>query len=126
MIESLKMPRKTKQEKFREWEEMRLAQFEQDKVAYFPSLMQALEKSAEENFALSVKNSKFVVYDRNDPRDEYTLSSEYSEKDFQVLLDFEAAVYSRQVARQEADRKWMLRTQALSKLTKEEREVLDL
>ena len=120
------MPRKTKQEKFRDWEEMRLAQIEHDKTAYFPSLMHALEKAVEENFALSVKDSKFVVYDRNDPRDEYILATEYTQADHQILLDLETAVFSRQVARQEADRKWMLRTQALAKLTKEEREILNL
>lgn len=121
------MPRKTKQEKFREWEEMRLAQIEQDKAAYFPSLMNALEESSKSSdFDITVKDSKFVVSDRNDSREQYILSPEYSEKDFQVLLDLETTLFTLKAKREAAERRWALRVQALGKLTKEEREVLDL
>jgi len=92
----------------------------------FPArLMNLLERATNMNFALTVKNAEFRVEDRDDGSVTF-LPLEFTDRADCLLDDLEWAVQKKETAEAEAERRLLLRTTALSKLSKEEREALGL
>ncbi len=105
--------------------EEQLARVEEERVNYLPRLMRALETASKLNYALEVKEGKFVVYDRNERKPEsFHLTAEYSETNQNRLSDLEWKVDYAAREQAEADRKFLVKQVALTKLSKEERELL--
>ena len=91
-------------------------------------LMLALEKATKElNYELSVKNQLFVLFDRD--TDTYftpALTLEYSDDAQYALEDLEMDLELKAQEQNKAEARSRARAAALNKLTKEERELLDL
>ncbi len=105
--------------------EEQLARVEEERANYLPRLMRALETATKLNYALEVKEGKFVVYDRNERDPEaFYLSVEYSEWSQNRLSDLEWKVDCVAKEKAEANRKFMVRQAALTKLNEEERFLL--
>jgi hypothetical protein len=95
--------------------------------AYPARLMAVLERAVKANFELTVKNSMFVVEDRDDRRaDFYQLTNEFSSDADSALDNLEWAVENKEEERAEAVRQRELRRKAFDKLTEEERNALGL
>lgn len=120
------MARETKAERLAREAAMKAERLEQEKRDYFPNLMATLERASKYLFVLTVKDSKFVVQDVNDSRSFWTLSPEYNSEDAEVMYDLNYELADYEAAEREAQRKMLVRQQALSKLNKEERELLGL
>ncbi len=122
------MARKTKAEQAAEREEM-LALREAEEFAQYPSRsMKAMEEATQKNnFELTVKNSVFVLMDRDRPRDTpFTLPMTHTSTAQWALESLERTLEEMAEERAEAARKRDVRATALSKLTAEERELLNL
>ena len=119
------MARKTKAELEAERQEA-LALHEAHEFAQYPTLLlDTLERATRLGFELTVRNAKFVVEDRNS-RANWTLNPTHT-KDSQA--DLEALMWdveSVEAARAEEERRYAMKQAALSKLSKEERELLGL
>jgi hypothetical protein len=122
------MASKTKQqmaEAHAKWQDERV---EQERAEYFPLLMKTLEDATKAGFSMSVREGKFAVWDndRFSCKDEYLLTPEYIEDNYNVLQNLKHDVEHRLFLLEEERRKAERRSAALAKLTQEERELLNL
>ena len=102
---------------------------EAEEFAQFPSRsMKAMEEATQKNnFELTVKNSVFVLVDRDRPRDTpFTLPMTHTRTAQWALEALERTLEEMAEDRAEAARKRDVRATALAKLTAEERELLEL
>jgi len=94
---------------------------------YLPKFMALLERATKLNFAVEVKDGKFVVTDRDDYYDSaHYLTADYSEESQNKLDNLAYYVDDKQKKQDEENRKFQLKQNALNKLSKEERELLGL
>ena len=122
------MARLTKAEREAHNQQMQALQ-EAEEFAQFPSrLMKALEEATQKNnFELEVRNSQFVLVDRDRPRDDpFTLTMTHTKTSQWALEALERTLEEMAEERAEAERKRTVRATALAKLTQEERELLGL
>ena len=122
------MARKTKAELAAE-RDVALALREAEEFAAFPSrLMAALEEATQKNnFELTVKNNVFVLVDRDRPRDNpFTLTMTHTKTSQWALEALESTLEEMEMERAHARAQAAVRAAALNKLTKEERELLNL
>lgn len=122
------MARKTKAELTAEREEARALR-EAEEFAQFPSrLMAALEEATQKNnFELTVKNSAFVLMDRDRPRDTpFTMTMTHTKTSQWALEALESTLEEMEMDRAHARAQAVVRAAALAKLTQEERELLEL
>ena len=122
------MARKTTKqsaEALAKWQSERV---EQERAEYFPLLMKTLEDATTAGFSMCVRGGKFAV--RNNDwaswEDAYHLTPEYTKDNYNVLQDLKFEVGHQLFLLEEARRKAELRSAALTKLTQEERELLNL
>lgn len=119
------MARKTKAELAAEREEALAAQ-EAHEFAQYPSrLMAVLELATSLNYELTVENAKFRVRNYNE-RAEYYMTAQHTRASQDTLQELEWELEQEAVRRAEQVRRMEARQAALNKLTKEERELLDL
>ena len=122
------MARKTKAELTAERQEARALR-EAEEFAAFPSrLMAALEEATQKNnFELTVKNNVFVLVDRDRPRDNpFTMTMTHTKTSQWALEALESTLEEMEMDRAHARAQAAVRAAALAKLTKEERELLNL
>jgi hypothetical protein len=125
--QELKMARETKAQREARVEAERLAQMAVARATYTERLMAVLARATKENFELSVKASLFVVEDRDDRRgSNYSLTPTWNELADSELYTLELSVELKEEARTESERRYQAKQTALAKLTKEERELLNL
>ena len=102
------------------------AAYEAEQAATYPQrLMAMLERAQTVNFALEVRNAKFVLVDR-DSTTVLGLTLTWTKDNEEALQGLEWHVDMKEEAEREAERKAAVRQAALSKLSKEERELLGL
>ena len=122
------MARKTKAELTAERQEARALR-EAEEFAQVPSrLMAALEDATQKNnFELTVKNSAFVLMDRDRPRDTpFTMTMTHTKTSQWALESLERTLEEMEMDRAHARAQAAVRAAALNKLTKEEKELLGL
>lgn len=122
------MARKTKAELVAEREEA-LAIYHANEFAAYPSLlMRVLEEATQKaNYELTVENSQFNLRDRDERRAEPVLLTMQHTRESQDVLD--SLVWTLEAKadrRAEELRRYEVKQAALAKLTKEERELLNL
>jgi hypothetical protein len=122
------MARKTTKqsaEALAKWQDERV---EQERAEYFPLLMKTLEDATTAGFSMCVRGGKFAVRnnDWDSWEDTYHLTPEYTKDNYNVLQDLKFEVGHQLFLLEEARRKAELRSAALTKLTQEERELLNL
>ena len=118
----------------RETKIQRLAREEQERVAYeaelkstYPQrLMEMLERAQNVNFELTVKDGKFLLNDRDASRDIVSLTLTYDTQNERAMQELDWRVDLKEEEEREAQRRALVRNQALSKLTQEERELLGI
>jgi len=97
---------------------------------YLPKLMTVLEEATRSSdFELEVRNGQFVLRDRAAAHwDEtrFSLSPVYSMDNEETLTDLSYELERKATERAEAQRRAAVKATALSKLTKEERDLLGL
>ena len=121
------MARETKAQRQEREAAERVARLEQEKQEYFPKLMELMERACKNNFELTVVDSKFKLSDRDSRDDFWSFEPQWSESfDLWSFTDLEYHLERKEEARQEAERKYQLRQNALAKLTAEERKELGL
>ena len=122
------MARKTKAEQAAEREEALALQEAHDFAAFPSRLMAALEEATQKNnFELTVKNNVFVLVDRDRPRDNpFTLTMTHTKTSQWSLEALESTLEEMEMERAHARAQAAVRAAALAKLTKEERELLNL
>ena len=124
------MARKTKAEWAAEHDAHEAARQAVAQATYTDRMMAVFERANRVNFALEVMNSKFVMRDRDanfySRGDVFELTAAWSQASDEVLQDLTWRVESKEEAEAEAERKRQLRTNALAKLSQEEREELGL
>ena len=122
------MVRKTKAEREAEREEARAAQEAHDFAQYPSRLMAALELATKKfNYELEVENSLFTLKNRDRPRDamlNFTLTHTPDSQAALETLEWDLHFLAEEQAERERVR--LARAAALAKLTKEERELLNL
>lgn len=119
------MARKTKAELAAESQE-RLAAREAHEFAMYPTLLlDTLERATRLSYDLTVRESKFVVRDHNS-RAEWAMEPQHTEESQATLEDLMYNIETVEEERAEAERRHQAKQHALSKLTKEERELLGL
>lgn len=123
------MARKTKAELEAERLAANAARMLEEAESYPSRLMAALEEATQKsNYELEVKDGYFTLRDRN--RNSYdnplSLSYSYTSNSFFALEDLESDLQDKAAERAEAERRYQAKQTALSKLTKEERELLGL
>ena len=111
-----------------EREAAELAAYNEAQIAsYRDRLMDTLEYALRFQMELSVSDRKFVVRDRNDDlRTVAVLSLDHSEANEDALYDVKYAAENYEMEYRTAERKAFNRKIAMSKLTEEELEALDL
>jgi hypothetical protein len=126
--QGLKMARKTKAELAAEREAVEAERRSQEKMAYPTRLMMALEEATTKNdYELEVRNGMFSLRDRNSRSDlTLSLTLAYTENSFNALETLEYDLEQAADERAEAERRYAMKQAALTKLTKEERELLGL
>lgn len=121
------MAKETKAQREARLEAERQAQMVMAKATYTDRLMAVLERAVKENFELEVRNSQFVVQDRDDRRSTpFFLKPVYTNLNDMDLFGLEMAVDCKEEERWEREQKAQARTAALAKLTEEEKELLGL
>lgn len=96
---------------------------------YPQRLLDLLERATAENFEMYVHGGKFHVSNLDDRDEHYELGfnvGKFDQDSETELNQLECAVEYKENVRREADRKFILRQSALSKLTDEERAALNL
>jgi hypothetical protein len=97
------------------------------KATYTERMMAMLERAVKENFELIVKANQFLVADRDDRRaSPFFVYAEWTVVSDMALYELEVSVELKEEARAKREQKAQARATALAKLTKEERELLDL
>jgi hypothetical protein len=122
------MARKTTKQSAEALAKWQAERVEKEREEYFPLLMKTLEDATTVGFSMSVRKGKFAVWDndRFSWKDEYLLTPEYTEDNYNVLQNLKHDVEHRLFLLEEERRKAELRSAALAKLTQEERELLNL
>jgi hypothetical protein len=123
------MARKTKAELAAEREEALALQEAHDFAAYPSRLMKVLEEATSaNNYELTVENNMFVLRDREYQHrpETVTLSLTHTRESNDTLDTLVWVLESKMLARAEETRRYEVRATALAKLTKEERELLNL
>ena len=106
-------------------EAARVEQENQLRAEYPTRLMKALSQATELKFVLSVVDDSFVVTDPNETYPElFTMSYEYNAEAEQQLYDLELELKLKYAEFAEKERRQQVRTNALAKLSDEERELL--
>jgi hypothetical protein len=122
------MARKTTKQSAEALAKWQAERVEQERAEYFPLLMKTLEDATTAGFSMCVRGGKFAV--RNNDwaswEDAYHLTPEYTKDNYNVLQDLKFEVGHQLFLLEEARRKAELRSAALTKLTQEERELLNL
>jgi hypothetical protein len=96
-------------------------------ATYPQRLMALLERATKANFELTVKDGEFLLNNRDAYRAEaVALTLTYSEANEDALQALDWRVELKEEAEREAQRRVMVRNQALNKLSLEEREILGL
>lgn len=95
---------------------------------YLPKLMSALEEATtKSNYELEVRNNLFSLRDRDSRYSNLvTLSAVYSQSNWDKLDNLVWDLQFKSEARAEQERKQAMKQAALAKLTKEEKELLNL
>jgi hypothetical protein len=97
------------------------------KSTYVQRMMATLQRATDENFDLEVsESSKFYVTDRDDRDVSFLVEPVYSKESDESLQELEWAVQWKEQRKAEENRKYLVRQSALAKLTKEERDLLNL
>lgn len=123
------MARKTKAELAAEREEAQALQEAHDFAAYPSRLMKVLEEATSaNNYELTVENSMFVLRDREYQHrpETVTLSPTHTHESQDTLDTLEWVLESKMLARAALALRLEAKQAALSKLTKEEKELLGL
>jgi hypothetical protein len=121
------MARKTKDELAAEHKAYVEQQLEQRRLEYPARLMQVLEDATLENFEIQVHEGNFIVEDRDDYGcRSYTLAYHWCESFNDELQSLEREVQYKKAARIAREKQYLVREQALAKLTQQEREALGL
>jgi hypothetical protein len=121
------MARKTKAEMAAAREAAEAARRLSEAEAYPSKLMAALEEATtENNYELEVRNGMFSLRDRDSSDLTLSLTLSYTENSFDALESLEWDLNSKAEERAERERRANLRSTALNKLSKEEREALGL
>ena len=120
------MARKTKAEREAEAQAAREQREAEARAAYPALLMNALERATILSFELEVRNGTFRVRDRNSPNDSWELTYEYTLESDDILDSLQRELAWQEEKEAEANRKWLARQAALSKLSDYERELLGL
>ena len=120
------MARKTKAEMALEAENARYMQEAEAEATYLPRLMTVLAQATTHYFELTVEDNLFVVTDRtSDTRTVFAMSPTYTREAWE-LDSLESYLTEKAAERVEDERKYLVKQTALAKLTKEERELLNL
>jgi hypothetical protein len=121
------MPRETKAQRL-EREAAAAAVFAAEQAATYPQrLMVMLERATKANFELTVKDGEFLLNDRDDRSAGWVvLTMIWSTENEGELQELDWRVELKEEAEREAQRRVMVRNQALNKLSLEEREILGL
>ena len=121
------MARETKAQREARLEAERLSQLAVAKTTYVERMMAVLARATKENFELRVLDDEFVVSNRDDSRaTPYFVKPVWSEVADVNLFELEMSVEFKEEARAESERRYQAKQTALAKLTKEERELLNL
>lgn len=97
------------------------------KATYVERMMALLARATKENFELRVLDDEFVVSNRDDSRaTPYFVKPVWSEVADVNLFELEMSVEFKEEERAESERRYQVKQNALAKLTKEERELLNL
>lgn len=120
------MPRETKAQRiYREAQEKK--ELKLSRQAEYPTmLMDLLERALKVDFVMTVSEGKFMLVNQAEPRERVSLPYEYSQDSYLELRRLETHVCYAECVRAEEQRVLKLRTDALNKLTLEERELLGL
>lgn len=122
------MARETVAQRNARFAQEREARLAQEVTEYPQRLMKALEEATQKNnYELTVQANEFVLFDRDRPRNPssaltmaHTLTSQLE------LEKLEYDIESKAEERAEHERRYEVKQAALAKLTKEERELLNL
>jgi hypothetical protein len=121
------MARETKAERLAREAAEKLVQQAALAATYPQRLMALLERATNANFELTVKDGEFLLNNRDAYRAEaVALTLTYSEANEDALQALDWRVEMKEEAEREAQRRVMVRNQALNKLSLEEREILGL
>jgi hypothetical protein len=121
------MARETKAERLAREAAEKLVQQAALAATYPQRLMALLERATNANFELTVKDGEFLLGNRDAYRAEaVALTLTYSEANEDALQALDWRVEMKEEAEREAQRRVMVRNQALNKLSLEEREILGL
>jgi len=121
------MARETKAERLAREAAEKLAQQAALAATYPQRLMTMLERAQKVSFELKVKDGEFLLEDRDDRSAGYTaLTLTYNYEAEVAINELDWRVEMKEEAEREAQRRVMVRNQALNKLSLEEREILGL
>lgn len=122
------MARKTKSMVEADRQAAQAAQEAEERLAYPSRLLAAMEEATtKSNFEMTVKGGYFALRDRDERGNYvYSLAYSYNSNTQFVLEDLEDALRMKAEERAESERRYEMKKTALSKLSKEEREVLGL
>jgi hypothetical protein len=119
------MARETKAERLAREAAEKLAQQAAQAATYPQRLMALLERAQNVNFELTVKDGEFLIKDIDKPYPMFLSISPGNDNEA-VMRDLETCVEVKEDQLAEAQRRVMVRNQALNKLSLEEREILGL
>ncbi len=121
------MARETKAERLAREAAEKLAQQAAQAATYPQRLMAMLERATKANFELTVKDGEFLLSDRDDRSAGWTvLTMIWGTENEGELQELDWRLEIKEEAEREAQRRMLVRNQALNKLTQEERELLGL
>ncbi len=121
------MARETKAERLAREAAEKLAQQAAQAATYPQRLMALLERAQNANFELTVKEGEFLLVDRDARRGEtVALTLTYNYEAEVSINELDWRVEMKEEAEREAQRRVLVRNQALNKLSLEEREILGL
>ena len=119
------MARETKAQRLEREATEAAARLYQATQEYFPNLMAALERASKNEMELSVVSGHFHVR-RPGEGDAWAFPTEYTEVANNLLWELNWELDLKEEAAREEERRYLVRVQALAKLTKEEKELLGL
>lgn len=97
----------------------------QETHEYFPKLMEVLERATKNDMELSVVSGHFHVR-RPGEGDAWAFPTEHTDVASNLLWELNYELDLREEEKREEERRYLVRVQALAKLTKEEKELLGL
>ena len=117
------MPRETKAQRIARQEQEGVLREQELSKSYHKRLMTTLEAATREGWTIDVEDNKFFVYGEDGT---FELGLDWSWVHEYALSDVQFQISMAEDARAEERRKADLRSNALAKLTQEERELLGL